>query len=172
MTALSNRPRSPEAGFMMAALLVMMAVMAIMMTAMLPAYRTLAQREKEAELVFRGEQYARAVALFQRKFASAYPPSIDVLVEQKFLRKKYKDPITNDDFQVVMAGQDTTQKPPPRGGGPNVIRAGVAGVMSKSTETAFRVYNGRTKYNEWVFVAVQATNKPNPPPPPPPPPPK
>src|SRR6476659_5813871 len=63
----------------------------------------MATREKEEELIFRGKQYARAIGLFQRKFANTPPPSIDVLVEQRFLRKKYKDPITNADFQPLYA---------------------------------------------------------------------
>ncbi len=88
----------------MAALLVAMSVMAIMMTAVMPVWRHQAQREKEDELVFRGLQYVHAIGLFQRKFANAYPPTIDVLVEQRFLRKKFKDPITNDDFAVIPAG--------------------------------------------------------------------
>ena len=88
----------------MVALLVAMSVMAIMMTAAMPAWHTMAQREKEAELVFRGEQIARAIGLYQRRFANAPAPSIDFLVEQRFLRKKYKDPIANDDFQVLTAG--------------------------------------------------------------------
>ena len=65
----------------------------------------MATREKEEELIFRGKQYARAIGLFQRKFANTAPPTIDVLVEQRFLRKKYKDPITNDDFQPIYANQ-------------------------------------------------------------------
>src|SRR5215218_8881930 len=89
---------------MMAALLVALTVMAILMTAALPAWRTAAQREKEAELIFRGEQYARAITLFQRKYANASPPTIDVLLNEKFLRKKYKDPITNDDLLPLTAG--------------------------------------------------------------------
>src|SRR5262245_30749128 len=75
-------------GYAMAALLVAMSIMAIMMTVAMPVWRQIAQREKEEELVFRGQQYARAVGLFERKFANAPPPSIDVLVQQKFLRKK------------------------------------------------------------------------------------
>ena len=59
----------------MVALLVLMAVMAVALTAALPAWSTLARREREAELVFRGEQYARAIALFQRKYAGAFPPN-------------------------------------------------------------------------------------------------
>src|SRR5690606_5147816 len=38
------------------------------------------------------------------KYANAFPPSIDVLVEQKFLRKKYKDPITDEDFLLIPVG--------------------------------------------------------------------
>jgi type II secretory pathway pseudopilin PulG len=75
--------------------------MAIVMTAAMPVWKQAAQREKEEELVFRGEQYVHAIGLFQRKYANAYPPSIDVLVEQKFLRKKYKDPITGEDFVAL-----------------------------------------------------------------------
>ena len=82
----------------MAALLIAMSIMAVMMTVVMPVWKHAAQREKEEELVFRGQQYARAIGLFQRKFANAYPPNIDLLVDQKFLRKKFKDPITNDDF--------------------------------------------------------------------------
>ena len=85
----------------MAALLVAMSVMAVFMTVALPVWNTQAQREKEAELVFRGEQYARAVMLYQRKVANALPPSIDVLLNERYLRKKYKDPITGGDFQLL-----------------------------------------------------------------------
>ena len=92
-------------GYAMAALLVGMSVMAVLMGALLPVWSHMATREKEEELIFRGNQYARAIGLFQRKFANTPPPTIDVLVEQRFLRKKYKDPITNDDFQPIYANQ-------------------------------------------------------------------
>jgi type II secretory pathway pseudopilin PulG len=89
----------------MAALLVAMAVMAIMMTVAMPVWKQAAQREKEEELIFRGNQFTHAIGLFQKKYANAYPPNIDVLVEQRFLRKKFKDPITNEDFLPLLAGQ-------------------------------------------------------------------
>ena len=92
-------------GYAMAALLVGMSVMAVLMSALLPVWTHMATREKEEELIFRGRQYARAIGLFQRKFANTPPPTIDVLVDQRFLRKKYKDPITNDDFQPIYANQ-------------------------------------------------------------------
>jgi type II secretory pathway pseudopilin PulG len=103
----------------MAALLVAMSIMAIMMTVVMPVWKHAAQREKEEELIFRGKQYIHAIGLFQRKFANAYPPNIDILVEQRFLRKKFKDPITNDDFVPLPVGQGVPaaglQQPGPRG---------------------------------------------------------
>jgi type II secretory pathway pseudopilin PulG len=89
----------------MAALLVSLSIVAIMMTAVMPVWKQMARREKEEELIFRGQQYSRALRLFGTKYANASPPNLDVLVEQRFIRKKYKDPITNDDFQPILAGQ-------------------------------------------------------------------
>src|SRR4029079_18289900 len=97
--------RTSAQGYAMAALLIAMSVMAIMMTVVMPVWKQTAQREREEELVFRGKQYVHAIGLFQRKFANAYPPNIDVLVDQRFLRKKFKDPITNDDFAIIPVGQ-------------------------------------------------------------------
>jgi len=155
----------------MAALLVAMNIMAIMMTVAMPVWRQLAQREKEEELIFRGQQYARAVGLYERKYANAPPPSIDVLVEQRFLRKKYKDPVTNDDFVPITAVQAAaaTSQPGTTGrvggtarqpGAPagaattrsSAAQGGITGVTSKSSAQSIRVYNGRSRYNEWTFV--------------------
>ena len=84
----SSRRRSEE-GYAMAALLTALALMGIIMSAAMPAWQNAARREREAELVFRGEQYARAIQLFQRKYANTLPPSLDVLINERFLRKKY-----------------------------------------------------------------------------------
>ena len=108
----------------MVALLVGMAVMAIMMSAAMPVWRTAAVREREAELIFRGNQYGRAIALFQRKYAGAFPPSIDVLVTEHFLRKKYKDPITGEDFQLVGPGTAIPGQGAPGQGAPGQGAAG------------------------------------------------
>jgi type II secretory pathway pseudopilin PulG len=94
-----------ERGYAMAALLVAMTIAAIMMTVALPVWKQMEQREREEELVFRGQQYVRALRLFSQKYANSSPPSLDILVEQRFIRKKFKDPITNDDFQPILAGQ-------------------------------------------------------------------
>ena len=114
----------------MAALLVAMGVIAVVLSTTLPVFSTMARREREAELVFRGQQYARAVSLFQRKYANALPPSLDVLLNERFLRRQYKDPITGDDFQLVGPGSPELaealnsapgQQQPGRGG-PQVVQ--------------------------------------------------
>src|SRR4029453_15240237 len=75
-----------EWGYAMVVLLVSLSVMAVMMSVAMPVWKQTAQREKETELVFRGEQYARAIALFQRKHGpGTLPPSINVLVEERFI---------------------------------------------------------------------------------------
>ena len=90
-----------DGGYIMVVLLIGIAVSAVWMGAMLPAWRQQAVRQKEAELIFRGEEYARAIALYWRKNNQTLPPSFDVLVSQRYLRKKYLDPITNREFLAV-----------------------------------------------------------------------
>jgi type II secretory pathway pseudopilin PulG len=88
----------------MAALLVALSVMGIMLGAALPAWRTLVQREREAELVFRGEQYVQAIDLYSRR-NGGFPTSLNVLRDGRYIRKLYTDPMTNGDFQPVYLGQ-------------------------------------------------------------------
>jgi type II secretory pathway pseudopilin PulG len=178
--------RSAAHGYAMAALLVAMSIMAVMMAVAMPVWKQMAQREKEEELIFRGKQYAHAIGLFQRKFANASPPSLDVLVEQKFIRRKYKDPITNDDFVPILAGQSPVGNVQPsaaqgrgQGAGPGAspqpttpsgqsgpqpssggVSGGIIGVTSKSKDQSIRIYNGRSHYNEWAFMYVAQTQAP------------
>lgn len=168
------RDRSAERGYAMAALLVTLAIMSILLSVAMPVWRQEARREKEAELVFRGEQYARAIALFRFKNANipnAFPPSIDALVQGRFLRKKYKDPMTTDGEFVLIGvgsqqpginspGATTPGGPTQPGAGrsntppqPNAPAAGgMMGVRSQSTETSIRTYRGATRYDQWNFT--------------------
>ena len=116
---------NPEAGYAMAVLLAALAIMGVVWMMVVPVWKQYVQREREAELIFRAGQYARAVALYQRKYANAFPPTVDVLLREKFLRKKYKDPITNGDFRLVsplelqaMPGMTTTTPGMPGRPGP------------------------------------------------------
>ena len=117
-----RRGARPEVGYAMAALLVGMSVMAIVLTAAMPTWSHMIRREKEEELIFRGNQYARAINQYQRKFANASPPSLDVLIEQRLLRKKWKDPLGVDkesEFQMLYlsSGMGSRGLGPGQGGG-------------------------------------------------------
>jgi type II secretory pathway pseudopilin PulG len=90
----------------MATLLVSIAVMTVLMTVAMPVWKHDAQREKEAELLFRAGQVAHAVAMYQKRFANQWPPSIDILVQQKYLRRKYKDPMTKDGEWRILSPQE------------------------------------------------------------------
>src|SRR4026208_1450751 len=90
--------RKGNRGYAMAALLVAMSVMAVLMSALLPVWSHVATREKEEELIFRGKQYARAIGLFQRKFANTAPPSLDVLGEQRSPRQENTDTTYHGDL--------------------------------------------------------------------------
>ena len=189
-THMHLRGQGGERGYAMAALLVSLAVMSVLMSAALPTWRHQARREKEAELIFRGEQYVRAISLWERRMGpGTRPPNIDMLVQQKFLRKKYKDPMTPDgEFQPIFAGGPGLQGPgggrqggPAPGGGPQAGGrqgggasvgpqtggigmpsggAGILGVYSKSTEESIRLYQGRNRYNQWQFVHAGAASTP------------
>lgn len=118
----SRRVGARDGGYAMVALLVGMAVMGVLLSVAMQSWRTVVQREKEEELIFRGQQYARAIGLYQRKFANAFPPTIELLVEQKFLRKKYRDPMAPRDdpkgeFQVLYQNTTQTRGAPGTGGG-------------------------------------------------------
>ncbi len=68
------------------------------------------QRDRDLETFHRGMQYRRAIQLYYRKF-HAYPPNADALVKTndiRFLRKKYKDPITGKDDWKPLFGQNKT----------------------------------------------------------------
>ncbi|MCU1383406.1 MAG: hypothetical protein JWL71_2103 [Acidobacteria bacterium] len=130
----AERNLGAQAGYAMAALLVALSVMTIMMSVAMPVWKQTARREKEEELVFRGKQYAHAIGLFQRKFANAYPPTLDVLVDQRFLRRKFKDPITNDDFVPIPAGQNVPGGIQPPGGQRGTGGSATPGGQSQQTQ--------------------------------------
>ena len=153
--------RRGDSGYAMVALLVAIAVMAVLMSVALPVWRQASQREKKAELVWRGEQYDRAVQLYRKKFSAPGPPNLDTLVEQKFLRRKYKDPITGGDFELKPVGALGNLPP----GVPQPQRAAgqlIGGVKSKSKAKSIRLLNGRDRYDQWQFAYKPYNSSPHP----------
>jgi hypothetical protein len=85
----------------------MAAIVAIMLFMQLPRVAFEAQREKEQLLIDHGQQYVRAVQLYVRKF-NRFPADFDALDNTqnlRFLRHKYKDPMTGkDDWRIIHVG--------------------------------------------------------------------
>ena len=78
----------------MVALMAAVAIMMIMLAAAAPSWRYVMRNDAEEELIFRGGEIADAVARYQKRNGNALPPSLEVLVKGKFLRRAYKDPMT------------------------------------------------------------------------------
>ena len=165
-----------DGGYIMVVLLIGIAVSAVWMGALLPAWHQQAVRQKEAELIFRGEEYARAIALYWRKNNQTLPASFDILVSQRYLRKKYLDPMTNKEFLAVGGigpgstspsiggrsqgpGSGPTGQGQPIGQGQFGARAGISGVRSTSTATSIVVYRGQTSYSQFPFDYIVALQR-------------
>jgi len=163
-------PHSSEAGYTLAMLVMVIAIMAIMMAAAVEIVSFQAQREKEAELIFRGQQYVEGIRLYRMKYGR-YPMRMKELWEAdpKVLRRKWSDPITGSDkWGIVFQGQEGRRvRPPGTGRRPTPTRTPVferqregegekvgpiIGVHSLSTDTSIKVYEGRTQYDMWKFV--------------------
>ena len=101
---------SDEGGFALAALIIFVTAVSIVLAASVPVYRVQAQRELEEELIFRGQEYVRAIQKYQRQ-VGIFPPSIDALMETngiRYLRRAYTDPITGDSFRLLTVNADGT----------------------------------------------------------------
>ena len=95
-----------ERGFTLVIVLAGITVMMIMMGAAVPTWRYIMQDDREQELFFRGDQIARAVEEYQRKNGNAFPPSFEVLIKGKFLRRQYKDPmVKGGKWRIVRPGE-------------------------------------------------------------------
>ncbi len=139
-------------------LLIVVAITGAALAAGGALYSKVAQREKERELLFVGEQFRQAIALYYYRSPGTqqYPKSLEALLEDnrypmpvRYLRKLYRDPVTGKpDWGVVEA---------PEGG--------IVGVYSKSGETPFKTANfpmrykafeEALKYSDWKFVFTPA----------------
>ena len=114
--SLSRSPRgrrghTEEAGYILIAVLFLMVMVLIMLSLAAPKVAADIERDREVEMIHRGNQYVRAIKLYYRKFG-AYPPNMDALVktnEIRFLRKRYKDPITGkDEWHLIHFGENKT----------------------------------------------------------------
>jgi type II secretory pathway pseudopilin PulG len=144
-----------EQGFTYLAVLLTAATMTAAMGAAATVYSQGAQREKEAELLFIGNQYRQAIGSFYERSpggAKRYPQRVEDLLEDRrgpvpvhHLRQAYKDPITGKELALIEA--------------PGA--AGFMGVSSPSEEAPIKMANFRerdaafkdmAKYSDWKFT--------------------
>jgi type II secretory pathway pseudopilin PulG len=155
--------RSRSRGFTFLSLLIVVAITAAVLATAGGVYSQAAQREKERELLFVGEQFRQAIALYYWRTpggAHQYPKSLEALLKderwpttQRWLRKVYLDPLTNtSDWGLVEA---------PGG-------AGIMGVYSKSEDVPIKTagfparwtsFEEARNYTDWKFVFSPETPK-------------
>jgi type II secretory pathway pseudopilin PulG len=155
--------RSRSKGFTYLALLIAVAITAGALAAAGGVYSHAAQREKERELLFVGEQFRQAIALYYWRTpggAHQYPKDLEALLEdkrwpvtQRYLRRIYRDPVTGTtDWGVIEA---------PGG-------AGIMGVHSKSGQVPiktgnfplrYEAFEEARNYTDWKFVFTPETPK-------------
>jgi len=143
-----------QRGFTYLTALFMVAILAGGLALAGEVWDTSAKREKEAELLFAGNQYRKAI---ERYFLSGpqrqYPRVLEDLLKdarrpgtERYLRRLYPDPITGKEWALVKA---------PDGG--------ILGVHSASRDPPLKVagfrprdaaFEGAKAYSDWKFVAA------------------
>jgi type II secretory pathway pseudopilin PulG len=107
VTSLHPIPRCrPDRGYILITLILFVALIAIAAVIMVPVIAFQVKRDREEELIHRGVQYSRAMKHFVKKFGR-YPTRIEELEntnQVRFLRRRYKDPITGKDFKILHMG--------------------------------------------------------------------
>ncbi|HJT71964.1 MAG TPA: hypothetical protein VJ731_17315 [Terriglobales bacterium] len=142
------KPRPPQPykqrGYMLITLMLFVALLAIASLAWIQKIEFQIKRDREEELIHRGVQYSRAIQHFVKKFGR-YPAKIEDLEStnnQRFLRRRYKDPITGKDFKLLhMNDVQISFSPgaasglPPRSAGPSED-AGAPGSLNPNLAAA------------------------------------
>ena len=146
-----------QSGFTYLILLIIIAIMGAALAATGTFFSHAAQREKERELLFVGDQFRQAIESYYRHSpgTNAYPKTLDELVEDKrfpmpqhHLRRIYRDPITGStQWGLVEA---------PGGGGIMGVHSasGEAPIKTGNFDAADAAFEGKVKYADWQFVYV------------------
>jgi type II secretory pathway pseudopilin PulG len=94
-------------GYVLLAIILMLALIVVAAAAAAPDIAMSIRREREAELIHRGTQYMRAIQHYYKQFGR-YPMRIEDLENSnnmRYLRRRYKDPITGKDFRLLHFGE-------------------------------------------------------------------
>lgn len=96
---LKRHRRQNQRGFALLLVFAMAAAAVVMLYLEMPRVAFEHERNKEALLVERGDQYVRAIQLYYKKY-SKYPQTLEDLETTnniRFLRRRYRDPMTGSD---------------------------------------------------------------------------
>ena len=104
-----GRRAKGEQGFAFLTIIFLAAALLIGLALSLPRAAMQAQRLREERLIYRGEQYKRAIELYFRAHKK-YPSDLDDLEERngvRYLRQRYKDPMNeNEEWRFIRMGSD------------------------------------------------------------------
>lgn len=139
---------SKERGFTMALALAMVTIMGIFLMVALPILATDVQREKEMNLIFRGEAIANALRLYNLRMGK-YPTQLEELmkIKPRVIRQLYTDPMTEEGtWEYIYAVQ------PGVSGGTEGLP--IMGVRSRSERNSVVVYQKKSLIHDWTFTAI------------------
>ena len=144
-----------QRGFTYLAVLFLVAIMGAVLAATATVWHTLAQRDKERELLYIGHEFRSAIGLYYERTpgtAKQFPKKLEDLLEDKrqtnlarYLRKRYLDPLTASKEWGLVVGPGET----------------IMGVYSLSQATPIKTGNfeeadknfeGANSYQDWKFV--------------------
>lgn len=181
-TVSGSRAGNSSAGYVLFGVLIGITLLGVGLTAAVTLWSQAVQREDEAELLFRGEAIVRALERFQQDRPGTLPETLDELVEGRYLRRVWRDPMTGRSFRILRAeaaaapatstaGVIGRPRPTNPAGEEFEVRSreedrpepdargaatGITGVVSTSDRLSFRTYEGARRYNEWRFEAEVA----------------
>ena len=123
---ISRRKLEGQTGYVLLSVMLFVTLLLFALAVAAPRIGQQIKREREEELIHRGQEYATAIKKFYRANNGQYPVSLDQLENsnnRRFLRKRYKDPITGkDDWKLIHVGEAILNLTPPNGqpgSGPN-----------------------------------------------------
>jgi type II secretory pathway pseudopilin PulG len=100
-------PRRSERGYILLMLMLFVTLMVIAAGVAAPTMAFRVRRDREEEMIHRGTQYSRAIQRYVKK-TGRYPSRLEDLENTnniRFLRRRYKDPITGKDFKLLHVGE-------------------------------------------------------------------
>jgi len=151
-------------GYALITAIVAINLLAILSLMAASTWQTEIGRDNEKELIFRANQYVRAIKKFRIKHLNTFPKDIELLKKEKFIRKLYKDPISETgEWNYVLKNRSTRKKTlliiPAKLLKKYLKTFDLLGVASSSVDESYMVYRGKSRYEEWAFYYGQNINE-------------